>query len=254
MEYLLEILKNVPDDESRKDYNLIVYLLKYTDCLTAKGRSLAKDIHYEDIKLNENDSRYENIAIQNKIRYLIYKNNFSQALGEMDRHIKKEDITPLESFVRNCLIKIIHCLQVREIKIYQCIVSKNYEELEKYLYFLYRNGIAVYYYSYILKISRKIREITETGIVPLEKEADYQTIYDAINNEDYPKALAMFEKFKPDENQKCNGLIKMLLIDITNLIKKSEDILDTSNAMIVHDLIKLEGDKVRNIKENGASE
>ncbi len=41
---------------------------------------------------------------------------------------------------------------------------------------------------------------------------------------------------------------------ITNLIKKSEDILDTSNAMIVHDLIKLEGDKVRNIKENGASE
>ena len=25
MEYLLEILKNVPDDESRKDYNLIVY-------------------------------------------------------------------------------------------------------------------------------------------------------------------------------------------------------------------------------------
>lgn len=41
---------------------------------------------------------------------------------------------------------------------------------------------------------------------------------------------------------------------ITNLKSKSEEILEISNAIIVHDLIKLEGDKVRNIKENGASE
>ncbi len=41
---------------------------------------------------------------------------------------------------------------------------------------------------------------------------------------------------------------------ITNLIDKTEEILEVSNAIIVHDLIKLEGDKVLEIKENGASE
>ncbi len=41
---------------------------------------------------------------------------------------------------------------------------------------------------------------------------------------------------------------------ITNLINKSEQILEVSNSIIVHDLIKLEGDKVKEIKENGGSE
>ncbi len=41
---------------------------------------------------------------------------------------------------------------------------------------------------------------------------------------------------------------------ISNLVNKSETILDVSNAIIVHDLIKLEGDKVNTIKESGASE
>ncbi len=41
---------------------------------------------------------------------------------------------------------------------------------------------------------------------------------------------------------------------ISNLVTKTEDILEVSNAMIVHDLIKLEGEKVKNIKESGISE
>jgi len=41
---------------------------------------------------------------------------------------------------------------------------------------------------------------------------------------------------------------------ISNLVDKAEAILDVSNAIVVHDLIKLEGDKVKSIKENGASE
>ncbi len=41
---------------------------------------------------------------------------------------------------------------------------------------------------------------------------------------------------------------------ITNLIAKSEQILDVSNAIIVHDLIKEDGEKVLTIKENGESE
>ena len=41
---------------------------------------------------------------------------------------------------------------------------------------------------------------------------------------------------------------------ISNLLEKTENILEVSNAIIVHDLIKSEGDTVRKIKENGASE
>lgn len=41
---------------------------------------------------------------------------------------------------------------------------------------------------------------------------------------------------------------------ISNLIKKTEDILEVSNAIVVHDLIKLEGDNIKNLKENGAKE
>lgn len=41
---------------------------------------------------------------------------------------------------------------------------------------------------------------------------------------------------------------------ITNLMKRTEDILEVSNAIVVHDLIKLEGEKVKSIKENGVSE
>ena len=41
---------------------------------------------------------------------------------------------------------------------------------------------------------------------------------------------------------------------ISNLVDKAEATLDVSNAIVVHDLIKLEGDKVKSIKENGASE
>lgn len=41
---------------------------------------------------------------------------------------------------------------------------------------------------------------------------------------------------------------------INNLITKTEQILEVSNSMIVHDLIKNEGDKVRSIKEKGVNE
>lgn len=41
---------------------------------------------------------------------------------------------------------------------------------------------------------------------------------------------------------------------ISNLIVKTENILEVSNAIVVHDLIKLEGDNVKNFKENGAKE
>ena len=41
---------------------------------------------------------------------------------------------------------------------------------------------------------------------------------------------------------------------ISNLITETENILDVSNSIIVHDLIKLEGEKVLNIKENGVTE
>ena len=38
---------------------------------------------------------------------------------------------------------------------------------------------------------------------------------------------------------------------ISNLVNKTETMLEVSNAIIVHDLIKQEGDKVRNMKEIG---
>ncbi len=38
---------------------------------------------------------------------------------------------------------------------------------------------------------------------------------------------------------------------ISNYMKQAEEILEVSNAIVVHDLIKLEGEKVKNIKENG---
>ena len=41
---------------------------------------------------------------------------------------------------------------------------------------------------------------------------------------------------------------------ISNLLDKTEKVLDVSNAIIVHDLIKNEGDTVREMKENEASE
>lgn len=41
---------------------------------------------------------------------------------------------------------------------------------------------------------------------------------------------------------------------ITNLIQKTEKMLEVSNSIIVHDLIKNEGDTVRKIKENEATE
>lgn len=41
---------------------------------------------------------------------------------------------------------------------------------------------------------------------------------------------------------------------ISSLIEKTESILEVSNAIVVHDLIKLEGDNIKNIKENGAKE
>ena len=40
---------------------------------------------------------------------------------------------------------------------------------------------------------------------------------------------------------------------ISNLIEKTENVLEVSNAIVVHDLIKLESDKVKSIKENGVS-
>ena len=41
---------------------------------------------------------------------------------------------------------------------------------------------------------------------------------------------------------------------ISDLLAKTENILEVSNGIIVHDLINLEGDKVLSIKENGAGE
>lgn len=41
---------------------------------------------------------------------------------------------------------------------------------------------------------------------------------------------------------------------ISNLVNRTETMLEVSNAIIVHDLIKLEGDTVKSIKENGVTE
>lgn len=41
---------------------------------------------------------------------------------------------------------------------------------------------------------------------------------------------------------------------ITTLKEKAENILEVSNAIVVHDLIKIEGDKIKSIKESGVNE
>ena len=41
---------------------------------------------------------------------------------------------------------------------------------------------------------------------------------------------------------------------IANMIQKTEKVLEVSNSIIVHDLIKNEGDTVRKIKENKENE
>lgn len=41
---------------------------------------------------------------------------------------------------------------------------------------------------------------------------------------------------------------------INNLVEKTEQILDISNRIVVHDLIKTDGDRVRELRETGASE
>ncbi len=218
MEFILEILKLIPNKDYQVDYNLAAYLLRFTDYLSLKGRCLSKNIHYEDVKLLESDTRYLDIPRQNKIREIIYKQDFIRALHILNKQ-SDESLTLFEVFVKNCLKEIKRSMEMREIKLFQYIYSKNYKECEKYLIYLYRNGIALYYYSYLLKLTRKIIEIEKTGVIPEKKDEVYQTVYAAINNEDYEKAIEMYEQIKPNEEQKCNRLIKMLLLDINELIQ-----------------------------------
>ena len=73
----------------------------------------------------------------------------------------------------------------------------------------------------------------------------------------YEKGLTLYEvslRYFSKYDDKYLKKQWYLIPKVSNLLDKTEKVLDVSNAIIVHDLIKNEGDTVREMKENEASE
>lgn len=208
------------------DSNYYLYLLSMITKLPENHRQYVRFLKLEDIRVDFNDRRYNDIPAQNKIRISSLNQKFVLASKQLNDLIKQNGRWSVQDIISMTLLSQAIEEQNRIKKhIIKLVNEKQYEEVIEYLETLQEQHNLSLSDEYTLTLTKDLTEIIRTGIIPEKQVFSTDKLFDAISGKNYELALSLSSEYNRKSNIDNNSnAIYVLLTEIQNIINKKKNI------------------------------
>ncbi len=199
------------------DCNYYLYLLNMITDIPEKYQEYAKYLEYDDIRVDYNDKRYENIPKQNKMRLSALNQRFSLALLQLNELIRdKGSIKVQDLLIKNLLIQALDVQNKNRKEIINLIKQKQYQDIIDF----YKKREASHRLSisesYVYILTKDLLNINKTKIIPEIQEYNTNDFFNAIDGQNYELALDLIKKKNAKFKVSNDDSIYLLLVEIVN--------------------------------------
>lgn len=217
-----EILDDNDDEYYTSDNNLYIYLLNIITELPEKYKSYAKHIKYEDLKAKDDDKRFGDIVLENKIRKAIHNKKFAVAAKMLNKILNEKGTLNFQNIiVKNLLLQVKEVKDNRRNIILDMINNEEYQNIFDYLINL-EEQIYLDKNDYLIKkIVQNLIYMNKTSKIPKIEIMSTDRFTDAVVGQNFELALSLMEKthietgLAQDENP-----IYLLLVKINEQLNK----------------------------------
>lgn len=202
------------------DANYYLYLLSIITEVPEKYKEYARHITLDDIKIPFADKRYKDIPLQNRVRIAALQRKFPYALKQLKELITKHgNLTVQDIITRTLLLQAVNAETISKNTIVSLIKEKKYDEVVNHLLDKQdRHNLSIPE-EYILKLAKKFIEISESSKIPNIKSVHAETLFEAIDTDNYNIALRLCTEYNEKYNiSNDSSAINILLNDICLLI------------------------------------
>lgn len=203
------------DIDEQKDDQAYIYLLNYITELPNDLRERATSGFVYEV--SESESKSDKDVFYDRIYAAISFGNFKHALGLIRDMAVVYGYGAKEELFWNLLQKAQGYFDICELKMFRALENGNYEEVLNIISEIEKKGPLGARESAMRTIVQDIIKIKTTGELPLKKNYSSVTIFTAIENREYRKALQFNQKFMFANNKKAD-VLSYLLNDIVSLI------------------------------------
>lgn len=230
----------------KQDMNYYLFLLDKITDIKEKYKEVLKYLRFEDIRVLNEDKRYEDTHLQNKIRSMVLQEKYIYAIRTINDKIDKLQKKSVQDVIeRTLLFQANNEVNRKREKMNELLKEKNYKEfIEKMEEKNEKKGLNRYE-EYLLILAKKYREIERTKKIPKRKYMEVYNLEHAIETNNFTVAMDINQKNLEKKNiSPATNEIGDILNDIIALIHSYEE----DNNSIKEDN-KLTRDESTNVEE-----
>lgn len=207
----LDRLLDVEIEFYKRDTKLYEYLLSFLTDMDKERVRKIEDYRFDELTVLNNDKRYDDIVIQNKIIQYIYNGYFSRALSLMKQSVEsKGHITAREIVIRSLAKQVRQVKRSEQRKLYDLIIDRDFEKAKIYLIDKGQQHPLSKLDRYVLIILEKIEDLDKKRADISLKPIKSNNIFEAIDNGNYPLALSLLRLDK----ERYNEIFRILLYEV----------------------------------------
>lgn len=218
----LDVLFTTENPYYNADNNFYLYLLNIITEVPKKNQDYAKCLKFEDVKIDSQDKRYQNIPAQNKLRAIVFQKKLAFALTQF-KFLKNENnyLNIQNTIIRTLLEQAIKVETIGKNKLLEFTKSKEYNEIINFLENKAKRQNLSLTETYILKLAYEILNVRENQDIPLKKVFEAKSLFEAIDGFNYELALELNKSYNEKYNiNSSENIINLLLLDLCELINK----------------------------------
>lgn len=216
-----EIMDKTENEKYKKDQNLWLFLLSFVVELPEEYKTRVKNMHLKDMLTLEDDRRYSDRLLQNKIRNAIYRHNFKEAQDLSKTMLPSSDRKIFAVITEKLLSKVIYTSVRDHDYLYDLIAKCNYEEAERLLTGakeMRRLNPADEQFLVVLRDLISI--INDKKIPEVDRSRNIVYFNDALMAHDYEKLLEIYRCSAGRKTSKSSKFMGILLERVDSEISK----------------------------------
>lgn len=241
-----EVLSDTENPYYSADSNFYLYLLSIITDIPDKHKEYARYLKIEDIRVDFNDKRYQDIPQQNKIRIAVLQRKFPYALKLLnDLTAQHGSLTVQDIITRTLLFQALEVENKSKSTLIELAKNKDYEEIVNYLHAKQKRHNLSLTDTYTLKLVNEIINLQQTKQIPEKTIFQSEKLFEAIDGNNYDLAFSLCESYNSTNNiNNSENTINLLLTDICDMIKQISSPLQTPTEIIEDQFVEEPAEEV----------
>lgn len=237
---LMEELDKNHNQFYRKDYNFYIFILNFLTTLPELYKKRVQRFKLKDLLITDNDKRYKNMEIHNKIRKLVFNQKFYNATNEVDLLFKynKDNLSVQDIITKNLVKNISRDSYKKRQKMYALAETKDYKEIINVLE-KKESEVSLSFEEFIIKKLAEKLLLAQNGETFIKYTTNSYNLIITIENNDFFKAYKNREYFCAKNHiSQSEDLISFMLKDLITFSKIKESNREENNYSNILEDIK----------------